>query len=65
MPFIIGDDRKAEYYECLNRAQQNGDYGSLTGFFRQEQEKYTAMVKDFICPVVKTEEAFSEKERME
>lgn len=65
MPFIIGDDRKAEYYEYLNRAQQNGDYGSLIGFFGQEQEKYTAMVKDFICPVAKTEEAFSKTERME
>ena len=50
MPFIIGDDRKAEYYEYLNSAQQNGDYGSLIRFFKEEQKKYADMVKDFICP---------------
>lgn len=51
MPFIIGDDRKAEYYECLNNAQQKGDYAPLIRFFEEEQEKYAEMVKDFICPV--------------
>ncbi|MFV0364192.1 MAG: Fic family protein [Suipraeoptans sp.] len=49
MPFIIGDDRKANYYECLNNAQQNEVYGPLIQFFEQEQERYTEMVKDFIC----------------
>lgn len=48
MPFIIGDDRKADYYECLNTAQQREDYESLICYFRQEQERYTMMVKDFI-----------------
>lgn len=51
MPFIIGDDRKAEYYECLNNAQQKGDYAPIIRFFEEEQEKYAEMVKDFICPV--------------
>lgn len=50
MPFIIGDDRKAEYYEYLNSAQQNSDYGSLIRFFKEEQKKYADMVKDYICP---------------
>lgn len=53
MPFIIGDDRKAEYYEYLNNAQQNEDYGSLVRFFEQEQERYADMVKDFIYPAIK------------
>lgn len=53
MPFIIGDDRKADYYECLNHAQQNGDYEPLVRFFEQEQERYAEMVRDFICPVIK------------
>lgn len=53
MPFIIGDDRKAEYYECLNNAQQNGEYEPLIQFFGQEQDRYTEMIKDFICPVIK------------
>lgn len=53
MPFIIGDDRKAEYYECLNNAQQNEDYEPLIRYFGQEQERYVEMVKDFIVPVVK------------
>lgn len=51
MPFIIGDDRKAEYYECLSNAQQNEEYEPLIRFFEEEQEKYAEMVKDFVCPV--------------
>lgn len=51
IPFIIGDDRKAEYYECLNNAQQNEDYRPLAAFFEQEQQRYIEMVRDFICPV--------------
>lgn len=53
MPFIIGDDRKAEYYESLNHAQQNEDYEALVHFFEQEQERYVEMVREFICPVIK------------
>lgn len=53
MPFIIGNDRKAEYYEYLNNAQQKGDYEPLVPFFEQEQERYTQMVKDFVRPVEK------------
>lgn len=53
MPFIIGDDRKAEYYESLNNAQQNGDYHQLMQFFEQEQERYSELVEGFICPVIK------------
>lgn len=56
MPFIIGDDRKAEYYECLNNAQQKENYEPLIQFFEQEQERYLEMVKDFICPVIKSRE---------
>ncbi|MGL6199964.1 MAG: Fic family protein [Lachnospiraceae bacterium] len=48
MPFIIGDDRKAEYYECLNKAQQNEEYAHLIRYFEQEQKRYTEMIKDFI-----------------
>lgn len=51
MPFIIGDDRKVEYYECLNNAQQNKEYEPLLRFFEEEQKKYSEMVKDYICPV--------------
>lgn len=40
MPFIIGDDRKAEYYESLNTAQQNEEFGLLIQFFEQEQDRY-------------------------
>ena len=63
MPFIIGDDRKAEYYEYLNNAQQDGDYGPLIRFFEHEQERYVRMVKDFICPVIKGRETKSVKGR--
>lgn len=52
MPFIIGDDRKLEYYEALNHAQQNEDFMPLMHFFKQEQVRYMALVKDFICPVI-------------
>lgn len=48
MPFIIGEDRKAEYDVCLNNAQQNEDYGPLIQFFAEEQKRYIEMVKDFI-----------------
>lgn len=63
MPFIIGDDRKAQYYECLNNAQQDGDYGPLIRFFEQEQEKYAEMVKDFILPVKQMQKGTREKDR--
>lgn len=63
MPFIIGDDRKAGYYECLNNAQQNGDYEPLVRFFEQGQEKYAKMVKDFICPVKKIQKGEKDRER--
>lgn len=53
MPFIIGDDRKAEYYEALNHAQQSADTVPLVRFFEQEQERYEEMIKDFVCPVVR------------
>lgn len=53
MPFIIGDERKAEYYECLNNAQIKGDYKPLIQFFGEEQVRYLEMVRDFICPVSK------------
>lgn len=48
MPFIIEDDRKAEYYECLNQAQQNREYEPLTRFFSMEQERYAESVKEFL-----------------
>lgn len=63
MPFIIGDDRKAEYYECLNHAQQNEEYGPLIQFFEQEQTRYAEMIKDFICPVVKRQNVRSTQNR--
>ena len=56
MPFIIGDDRKADYYACLNLAQQHEDYAPLIQFFGQEQERYTEMVRDFVCPVINGQE---------
>lgn len=52
MPFIIGDDRKAEYYECLNKAQQNEEYTHLIRYFEQEQKRYAELIKDFISPVI-------------
>lgn len=63
MPFIIGDDRKADYYECLNNAQRNEVYEPLIQFFEQEQERYTEMVKDFICPVMKTRNTNPDSDR--
>lgn len=48
MPFIVEDDRKAQYYECLNIAQQNEEYESLTRFFSMEQERYVESVKEFL-----------------
>lgn len=63
MPFIIGDDRKAEYYEFLNKAQMDGEYGPLIGFFEEAQQKYAEMVKDFICPVEETQKVARTKDR--
>ena len=62
MPFIIGDDKKAEYYECLNNAQHQEDYAPLIRFFREEQEKYVEMVKDYICPVELSEKSILAKD---
>lgn len=56
MPFIIGDDRKADYYASLNLAQQQGDHAPLIQFFEQEQERYMEMVRDFVCPVINGQE---------
>lgn len=36
-PFIIEDDRKQEYYDCLSKED---NYESLVAFFKSEQETY-------------------------
>lgn len=48
---IIEDTRKAEYYECLNVAQQQGEYEKLLSFFKSEQEEYKKLMEGFIVPV--------------
>ena len=48
---IIEDTRKAEYYECLNVAQQQGEYEKLLSFFKSEQEEYKKIMEGFIVPV--------------
>lgn len=48
-PFIIEDTRKHEYYQFLNVAQKTNDINPLVQFFREEQEIYFNLVKDFIC----------------
>lgn len=63
MPFIIGDERKAEYYECLNNAQIKGDYEPLIRFFGEEQTRYSEMVRDFICPASKEKSAERKQDR--
>ena len=50
-PVIIEDTRKAEYYECLNAAQQQGEYEKLLSFFKSEQEEYKKLMEGFIVPV--------------
>ena len=50
-PVIIEDTRKAEYYECLNVAQQQGEYEKLLSFFKSEQEEYKKLMEGFIVPV--------------
>lgn len=50
-PVIIEDTRKAEYYECLNVAQQQGEYEKLFSFFKSEQEEYKKLMEGFIVPV--------------
>ena len=48
---IIEDTRKAEYYECLNVAQQQGEYAKLFSFFKSEQEEYKKLMEGFVVPV--------------
>ena len=50
-PVIIEDTRKAEYYECLNVAQQQEEYEKLFSFFKSEQEEYKKLMEGFVVPV--------------
>ena len=47
IPVIVEDIHKAEYYECLNRAQQQDDYCGLIECFEKEQSKYRETVASF------------------
>ncbi len=47
-PFIIEDEYKRTYYECLQKAQIDGDYKPLKDFFIKEQKKYYDYVMDLI-----------------
>ena len=51
MPVIIEDDKKAEYYEYLNQAQQYDKFEKLFQFFEDEQKKYDSEVKQFTLPI--------------
>lgn len=52
VPVIIEDDKKVEYYECLNRAQQRKEYEKLFQFFYEEQSKYEQEMNQFVVPYV-------------
>ena len=54
VPFIIRDERKAEYYHTLNAAQTRGAYGSLERFFLEEQAEYRALAEGFVLPTERT-----------
>lgn len=47
-PFIIEDEYKSTYYECLQIAQSKENYNPLIDFFIEEQEKYYNYVIDLI-----------------
>lgn len=47
-PFIVEDKRKYEYYDYLNKAQKTNDLKPLIAFFKEEQDNYFNLVKDFI-----------------
>ena len=49
-PVIIEDTRKAEYYECLNVAQQQEEYENCF-FLKSEQEEYKKLMEGFVVPV--------------
>lgn len=51
VPFIISDDRKADYYHALNTAQTQKDFGPLETFFLKEQAEYRALTEGFVLPV--------------
>ena len=48
VPFIIEDEKKAEYYQCLSYYQQYESIDKLLNFFRMEQKIYYLAVKDFV-----------------
>ena len=50
IPFIISDDNKQRYYDCLNIAQHNGGYGNLAAYFKEEQENYYDLTYGFVIP---------------
>lgn len=39
-PVIIRDINKAEYYHCLDKAQNNNDFSKLIEYFQKEQQFY-------------------------
>ena len=45
---IIENDRKAEYYYCLNEAQHKGEYEKLYQFAKEEQMVYEKQVREFL-----------------
>lgn len=47
-PFIIEDEYKSTYYECLQKAQMENNYKPLVDFFIKEQKKYYDYVIDLI-----------------
>lgn len=48
IPLIIENDRKAEYYYCLNVAQHKGEYEKLYQFAKEEQMVYEKQVREFL-----------------
>lgn len=61
VPLIIEDARKAEYYECLHKAQIEENHEMLCAFFKEEQKEYEKIVEGFVVPVVKTAEKAKEQ----
>jgi Fic family protein len=50
IPFIVSDNKKAEYYHALNAAQTKKEYGALEAFFLAEQTEYKNLVEGFVLP---------------
>jgi Fic family protein len=51
IPFIVSDNKKADYYHALNAAQTKKEYGALEALFLAEQAEYRTLVEEFVLPI--------------